>query len=423
MTRFGLSKISLKIIITILIPIILMGGAFVALFIYSITSWQYNDIATCQSQLMDFLTCGIEDSFARQDYRQIKTKLSELGRRLNINRIRLLTKEGKVLYDSQAKDSQGRGNPTTHECLLCHNSNGHQLDLPRPAIQTCVSEGKKIIRHFTPILNQQGCQRCHTGNQKVLGFFLADFVQPRVDKRKALFLTQMGLSSAVTILVILSILYITLRRMIDYPIREIIAQIRGISVISGNLRQIEYSSTDEIGEIVNLINELAERLRYSREELASWYQVSHEIVSTLDFEKHVLASTPVREVMDTEIELIYDDMPVREVMELFKSSQRIFFPVVDRNRTYLGVITLREARNVLLDQSLEGILYARDFSCSDFPTISPSGTLSEAMDLFLKKGINHLPVVDEMTQTLIGILEHERIFQILKAELVKRVGL
>ncbi|MEW6380504.1 MAG: CBS domain-containing protein [bacterium] len=423
MRRTRLSKLSLKIIITILIPIILMGGAFVALFIYTSTSWQYNDKVSYQSKLTDFLTCGLEDFFARQDYGQIRTKLSEIGKRLNIDRIRLLTKEGKILYDSTGDGSTNKVNPETQECLLCHNNNDHQLEIPRPVIQTYFSEGKEVIRHFTPILNRPSCQRCHAGSQKVLGFFLADFVQTRPDKRKALLLTQMGVSSVVTILVILTILYITLRRMIDYPVREIISQMRGISVISGNLRQIDFSSTDEIGEIVNLINELAERLRYSREELASWYQVTHEIASTLDFEKHILASMTVREAMDTDIEFIYADMPVKEVMEVFKNSQRIFFPVVDRNKTYLGVITLHEARNVLLDQSLNDIVYARDFYRADFPSISPLGTLKEAMDLFLEKGTAHLPVVDEATQALLGVVEHAHIFQILKAELVKRVGL
>ena len=87
-----------------------------------------------------------------------------------------------------------------------------------------------------------------------------------------------------------------------YPIRQIICRMHGISVISGNLSHIEFSSGDEIGKIVDLLNDLAERLRHSREELASLYRVSHEIDSTLDFERIVLSSTFVGEVMDREIE-------------------------------------------------------------------------------------------------------------------------
>jgi len=421
MDRIGLSKLSVKIITTILIPIILMGAAFIALFTYSSTSWEYHDKINCQNQLMNLLTCGLEDSFIRKDYGQIRARLSEFGKRLDISRIRLLTKGGKVLYDSQGSNSKDAVNAATQECLLCHDNN--RLETPRPVIQTYFSEGKKVIRHFTPILNQKSCQHCHAGRQKVLGFFLADFVQAKTDKRKAILLTQLVASSVVTILVILTILYITLQRMVDYPLREIIGRMRGISVISGNLKQIEFSSTDEIGEIVNLINELAERLRYSREELASLYRVTHEIASTLDFEKHILATMHVREAMDTDVDLIYEDMLVKDVMKLFRDSQSIFFPVVDQNKVYLGAITLHEARNVLLDQSLNDILYARDFYRCDFPCVPPSGTLKEAMDLFLERGTAYLPVVDGKTKTLVGILEHAHIFQILKAELVRRVGL
>ena len=417
----GLSKLSVKIIMTVLIPIILMGAAFIALFTYSSTSWEYHDKINYQSQMMNLLTCGIEDSFVKKDYGQIRERLAEFGKRLDINRIRLLTKEGKVLYDSKGPNSKEAVNAATQECLLCHDSN--RLEIPRPVIQTFFSEGKKIIRHFTPILNQKSCQRCHADRQKVLGFFLADFVQTKTDKRKMVLLTQLAASSVVTILVILIILHITLQRMVDYPLREIIGRMRGISVISGNLKQIDFSSRDEIGEIVDLINELAERLRYSREELASLYRVTHEIASTLDFEKHILATMPVRQAMDTDVELIYEDMQVKDVMTLFRDSQRIFFPVVDRNKVYLGAITLHEARNVLLDQSLNDILYARDFYRCDFPCVSPSATLKEAMDLFLERGTSCLPVVDATTKILVGVLEHAHIFQILKAELVRQVGL
>jgi len=421
MDRIGLSKLSVKIIITILIPIILMGAAFIALFTYSSTSWEYHDKINYQNQLMNLLTCGLEDSFIRQDYGQIRARLSVIGKSLDIGRIRLLTKEGKVLYDSQGHGPKDAVNPTTQECLLCHDIN--RLEIPHPAIQTFFSEGKEVTRHFTPLLNQPSCQRCHADRQKILGFFLADFVQIKPDKRKAILLTQLAASSVVTVLVILIILYITLRRMVDYPLGEIIARMRGISVISGNLKQIEFSSTDEIGDIVNLINELAERLRYSREELASLYRVTHEIASTLDFEKHILATMRVREAMNTHVDLIYEDMLVKDVMKLFRDSQSIFFPVVDRNKVYMGVVTLHEARNVLLDQSLNDILYARDFYRCDFPCISSSGTLKDAMDLFLERRTSYLPVVDGKTKTLVGILEHTHIFQILKAELVKRVGL
>jgi len=236
-------------------------------------------------------------------------------------------------------------------------------------------------------------------------------------------LIQLVLSSIVTILVIIIILSIILRRMVDYPIRQIISRMRGISVISGNLNHIEFSSEDEIGKIVDLINDLAERLRHSREELASLYRVSYEIASTVDFEKIVLSSTFVGEVMDREIEVIYEDMSVKEIMKFLKGSQYIFFPVINRENIYLGVITLHEVRNVLLEQNLSAVLYARDFYRSDFPYISVSSTLKEAVDLALEKEADCLPVVEEKTGILVGILDHAHIFRILKEELLKRVGL
>jgi len=211
--------------------------------------------------------------------------------------------------------------------------------------------------------------------------------------------------------------------MVDYPLRQITLRIRGISVVSGKLSHIEYASRDEIGEIVALINDLAERLKHSREELASLYQATHEIVSTLDFEKAVLASTSVFEVMETEMEVIYDDMSIREVMEVLKRSQSTFFPVVNHDRMYLGVITLHEIRNVLIDQDFSTVLHARDFHRSDFPSIPAGYTLKEAADLVLNKEIASLPVVNGKDRILVGILDHTHLSQILKSELLRLVGL
>lgn len=415
------SKLSLKIIVAILIPIMLMGAAFGIFFVYNNISWHQHKEIDHQIQLMDLLMTGLENSFIRQDYEYIQGQLLEFANRKEVTRIRLLTKDGKILYDSQGKSSERKIDPSDQECLTCHQTK--QVEVPHSVMEVTLPDKSELLRHFTPLQNKQDCQSCHESTEKILGFFLADFSQSQTDKRRSFLLVQLVLSSIVIILVIITILYITLRRMVDYPIRQIICRMRGISVISENLSHIEFSSGDEIGKIVDLLNDLAERLRHSREELASLYRVSHEIGSTLDFEKIALSSTFVGEVMDREIEVIYEDMSVKKVMRFLKGSQYTFFPVINRKNIYLGVITLHEVRNVLVEQNLGDVLYARDFYRSDFPYLSVSSTLKEAVDLALEKDTACLPVVEEKTGILVGILNHTHIFQILKEELLKRVGL
>lgn len=415
------SKLSLKIIITILIPVVLMGGAFITLFAYNNISWQQHKEIDYQVQLMELLITGLENSFIQKNYEYIRGRLLEFGNRKEVARIRLLTKDGKILYDSRGESSHMRMTPSAQECLACHQRKG--VAVPHSVMEVTLPDKSKLLRHFTPLQNKEDCQNCHEGTEKILGFFLMDFLQLKTDRRKSILLAQLVVGSIVIILVIIIILYITLRRMVDHPIRQIICRMRGISVISGSLSHIEFSSGDEIGKIVDLLNDLAERLRQSREELASLYRVTHEIDSTLDFEKIVLSSTFVGEVMDREIEVIYEDMSVKKIMRFLKGSQHIFFPVINRQNIYRGVITLHEVRNVLVDQNLSTVLYARDFSRSDFPYVSVSSTLKEALDLALQEDTVCLPVVEEKTGMLVGILDHTHIFQILKEELLKRVGL
>ena len=415
------SKLCLKIIASILIPVILMGGAFVTLFTYSNLKWYQQEIIDSQIQLMDLLLINLRSSFIRQDYESIREQLSEFAGNKEIHRIRLITKDGKILFDSQGGDLFGdQIGPSAQECLSCHRS--EKIEVPHSVMQINLQGESKIFRHFVPCNNQKNCQVCHSESEGILGFFLADFKQTNLSKKKMLFLTQILVSSLVTILVILVILFITLRRMVDFPLQQIIARIQGISVISGSLSHIDFISKDEIGELVDLINELAEKLKHSQEELVALYQTKSNIASTLDFEKKILSSTIVNAVMETEMDFIYDYMSIKEIMELIKKSPNLFFPVIDNEKKYLGTITLHELRNVLVEQALGDVIYARDFYCSAFPYILASGTLQEATDIVLERDIAFLPVVDERKR-LVGILNHTHIFQILKAALLKRVGM
>ncbi|MGA1875533.1 MAG: hypothetical protein ACMUIA_07985, partial [bacterium] len=258
------------------------------------------------------MSTSLKDSFIHQNHEHIQQQLSEFGRQEGVIRIRMLAKDGKILFDSKGAASEDPTTSSARECFLCHQES--RIEVPQSVMQISTDENTRLFRHFTPLFNHGDCQSCHPASERVLGFFLADFSPSKADQRRPLFLAQLGLSSLVALLAVVTILYITLRRMVDYPLRQITSRIRGISVISGKLSHIEYSSRDEIGQIVALINELAERLKHSREELASLYQATHEIVSTVDFEKAILANTSVFEVMETEMEVIYDDMSIRDVM-------------------------------------------------------------------------------------------------------------
>ena len=91
------SKLSLKIIVAILIPIMLMGAAFVIFFVYNNISWHQHKEIDHQIQLMDLLMTGLENSFIRQDYEYIQGQLLEFANRKEVARNPYLSDfEGRV---------------------------------------------------------------------------------------------------------------------------------------------------------------------------------------------------------------------------------------------------------------------------------------------------------------------------------------
>jgi len=172
------SKLSLKIIVAILIPIVLMGVAFIILFAYNNTSWQHHKQIDHQVQLMELLMIGLKDSFIRQDYEYIQGQLLEFANRKEVARIRLLTKDGKTLYDSQGKTSEKKIVSSDQECLTCHQK--QQVKVPYSVMEVTLVDKSELLRHFTPLLNKQECQSCHESTEKILGFFWPIFHNPKL---------------------------------------------------------------------------------------------------------------------------------------------------------------------------------------------------------------------------------------------------
>ena len=80
--------------------------------------------------------------------------------------------------------------------------------------------------------------------------------------------------------------------------------------------------------------------------------------------------------------------------------------MVDADGNFIGMINYTEIRNLLFDQSLAGLLVARDLVTSQISAIPPETPLREALKLLQKKrDISYFPVVDPAKpQKLLGIL-------------------
>ena len=121
---------------------------------------------------------------------------------------------------------------------------------------------------------------------------------------------------------------------------------------------------------------------------------------------NVLRNIPVREVMIKEMDILPEDLPLRQILMRAKESVQSYFPVISRNGELLGVISLRDIRPLLMEEELMNLIIAKDIVDENYLYLTPEDNLDTAMKKFAQKDLGQLPVVDPQNpRKLIGMLK------------------
>ena len=102
--------------------------------------------------------------------------------------------------------------------------------------------------------------------------------------------------------------------------------------------------------------------------------------------------------------LIPKNMPLNDILNQFKSTNYLYYPVVDKDVKLIGVITLDSLRQTFMEADLTPLLVAHDLiePVSDkVYTDTPLMEIKENMD---KRNLNYLPVLKK-DGTYAGIIE------------------
>ncbi len=136
-------------------------------------------------------------------------------------------------------------------------------------------------------------------------------------------------------------------------------------------------------------------------------------------EEDVLNRVRVGEVMDKNPPCIYQDTPLRNILNIFSQSSYHTYPVVDRRGVLKGIITIEGIRKALTYSEMSELIIAHDIM-EPFITrmISPDSSLLEAEEVIEKYRIDYLPVTDEGSR-LLGFMEKESIDRFVSARLLE----
>jgi two-component system NtrC family sensor kinase len=225
--------------------------------------------------------------------------IRDVGAQFDIDRVRILSKNGRVVHSSRPEEIGRLIDQEAESCLACHLDEQSRAASPmfgRPRI-FADEDGRRLLGSTAVIRNEPTCSNdgCHVHDeaQAVLG--VLDIVYPlkQID-------TTMR-NSTITI-VVLSLGFVLLaaapvgllvQRAIYQPLGDL--QDGAARLAAGDLEQpIPVRSRDELGQLAESFNSMMRALRNSRVELEEWGHTLEQKVEEATRELHVAQAEAAR---------------------------------------------------------------------------------------------------------------------------------
>jgi CIC family chloride channel protein len=129
-----------------------------------------------------------------------------------------------------------------------------------------------------------------------------------------------------------------------------------------------------------------------------------------------LRAIPVAQVMAQEVHTVRSDMQLQDVIKLMQLYRHGGYPVLDPDERLVGMITLRDIRQVPLEGRLTTPVSAAMSTALN--VLTPDQTLADAATLMARHAVGRLPVVDPADRShLVGILSRSDVLRSYPAEL------
>lgn len=121
---------------------------------------------------------------------------------------------------------------------------------------------------------------------------------------------------------------------------------------------------------------------------------------------NLLKRLRVGDYMTPRPETILQRTPLRNLIRVLPYSQHTSFPVTDEGGNLVGMLSLKDFREVVFEESLLDVVIARDLATIPAISVTPEDNLADAMSLINDNGVERLPVIgaSENPLRVIGIL-------------------
>ena len=126
-----------------------------------------------------------------------------------------------------------------------------------------------------------------------------------------------------------------------------------------------------------------------------------------DFFVDILQAITVKNLMHLvkKVEVIPQNMTFRDFRKFFSETKQHYFPVLNKNKRFVGIFSSTDIRGVIFSSHLEDLVVMRDIMVSTMILTTPSEDLNTVLLKMTQKNIDALPVVKEDDHgVLLGLL-------------------
>lgn len=102
-----------------------------------------------------------------------------------------------------------------------------------------------------------------------------------------------------------------------------------------------------------------------------------------------------KHIMRANVRCLAGNAALDEVLHFVEGSRLHDFPVVDAERKYVGLVHFRTLRGLVYDPTLAHLVTAADLADETVPTVHPDRPLAELLELFHRRELSALPVVEQ----------------------------
>lgn len=134
-------------------------------------------------------------------------------------------------------------------------------------------------------------------------------------------------------------------------------------------------------------------------------------------DERILSDLNIRELIETNHRKVSENMVFRNFVELIKSSNQNYFPVIDdQSQEYKGIIHISSIRRYVLDPGMYDMIFLNQIMDTDIQVASPDHELQDVLDMMDNNRMDSIPVVEN--QRFVGMILKTRILDFYRKELI-----